>query len=142
MKANFLSFVALASGLLFTGCKHLDTSATASPDRVLTGVVTNNTGGGELPPDTEVTIRVVDLSRGESRGEVLGEETIMNPGRMPVSFRLEYRAEDAVLMRSVNVEARISVGGKLRYMTIAGHPITLGNVNSSHVVVVEFAANR
>ncbi|HWL17019.1 MAG TPA: YbaY family lipoprotein [Opitutus sp.] len=140
MKA-LLFFLAASVALFAAGCANLDSFAPGPADRVLTGVITNNTGGGELPPNTEVTIRVVDLSRGEGRGEVLGEETIMNPARMPVSFRVEYTAEDQLLMRSVNVEARIAVGGRLRYTTVQGHPVTLANVNDSHVVVVE-AANR
>lgn len=136
MKTILVSLLAVCSTFWLTGCANLDTMGPGAADRVLTGVVTTPSGGAELPPDAEVTIRVVDLSSGEGRGEVLGEDTILNPGRMPVAFRVEYRAEDAVLMRSVNVEARVAVGGKLRYMTMGGHPVTLGNVNDSHVVVV------
>lgn len=140
MRARVLSWLIGVAGLwLLAGCGHLDSAPPGAADRVLSGVVTTNNGGGELPPGTEVSVRIVDLSRGEGRGEVLAEDTITNPGRMPVAFRLEYRAEDVVLMRSVNVEARVAVGGRLRYTTTGGHPITLSNVNDSHVVLVELA---
>ncbi|MCR6655344.1 MAG: YbaY family lipoprotein [Opitutus sp.] len=140
MKAFLFSLLLL--GLWASaGCGHLDLAATNDAERVLTGFVTNP-NGGELPPDTEVTIRIVDYSRGEERGETLGEQVIQNPGRFPVPIRIEYRAEDAVLMRRVNVEARISVGGRLRYATGSGHPITLHNVNDSHFVQVDLVGRR
>lgn len=135
-------FLTVSLGLLLGGCAHLDTSMTSPADRVLAGTVTTRTGGGPLPADSEVTIRIVDLAANDGRGETLAEETIGNPGAMPVAFRIEYRAEDAVLIRDVNVEARIAVGGRLRYKTMGGHPITLGNVNDTHVLQVEPTAQR
>lgn len=143
MMKRFLLACAVVSWLGgLAGCASLDTTGPGSAERVLTGVVTNNAGGTELPPNTEVMVRVVDLARGEGRGEVLGEETIKNPRQMPVPFKIEFRAEDAVLRGSVAIEARISVGGRLRYTTVAGHPVTPGNVNDPHTVEVELAAGR
>lgn len=142
MKTSLVALLVVSFGFFSAGCGHLDTSSLGAADRVLTGYITNNTGGGELPANSEVWIRILDLSQGLDKGEVLGEETIMNPGRMPVNFRIEYRAEDAVLMRSVTVDARISVDGRLRYMTKTAHPITLGNVNDTHVVQVDVAGKQ
>lgn len=141
MKLSAIALLSLCLGVGLAGCGHLDLTPPAAADRVLSGTVTNNSMT-ELPPGTEVTVRIVDLSRGEGKGEVLGEDTIVNPPRMPVPFRIEYRAEDAVLLRSVNVEARVSVDGRLRYTTISGHPITLGNVNDRHVLEVSLAGRR
>ena len=45
----------------------------------------------------------------------------------PVSFRIEYTADDAMLRRGLNVEARVSFGGKLRYRTINAHVVTLAS---------------
>lgn len=137
MKTFIALWLAIAAGLMLSGCAHLDTTAPGAADRVLTGHVTNDSGGGELPANSEVWIQVVDFGDGMSRGEVLGETTVMNPGRMPVPFRVEFRAEDAVLRGSVAVEARISVNGRLRYITKAAHPVTLNNVNDTHRVEVE-----
>lgn len=138
-----LTLAGIAFGLVtfLAGCGHVDMTPPASADRVLNAVVTNNTQA-ELPPDTEVVVRVVDVSADDGRGEVLGEETVMNPAQMPVSVRVEYRAEDATLRRGVNVEARISIGGRLRYLTTSAHPITPGNVNDTHIVQVSTVANR
>ncbi len=141
MKTIFLAGLLLGFCAASTGCSHLDLGATGEAERVLTGFVTNP-NGGELPADTEVTIRIVDYSRGEERGETLGEQVIQNPGRFPVPIRIEYRAEDPVLMRRVNVEARIAVGGRLRYASTSGHPITLNNVNETHSVQVDLVGRR
>lgn len=140
MKALLFAGFAVLS-LCVAGCGHLDLTPPGPVDRVLNAVVTNNTQG-ELPSDTEVTVRVIDLSAGQGRGEVLGEETVMNPGRMPVSVRVEFRAEDLLLRRSVNVEARVAVGGRLRYMTTSAHPVTLGNVNDTHFIEVAAVGKR
>ncbi len=141
MKLTPFPLLAVFFGFLIAGCDHLDTTPPAPADRILSGVVTNN-AQTELPADSEVTVRVLDVSRGESRSEVLGEQTIKNPGRMPVAFRIEYRAEDAILARGVTVDARISVGGRLRYTTASAHPVTLGNVHDSHVVEVALATKH
>lgn len=139
MKTSFFVPLALAVACAVSGCGHLDTSFTNTADRVLTGVVSASAmgEGTMLPADAEVIVRVIDLGHGMGHGEELGEETIKGPVQMPVPFRIEYRAEDPVLLGSVNVEARISIGGQVRYLTMTGHPVTLGNANQSHVVVVE-----
>jgi uncharacterized lipoprotein YbaY len=140
MKTFSFAALSVSLGLLFSGCGHLDTTPASGDDRVLTGTVDH--AGEDLPEGTEVVVRVVDLSRGESRGELLGETTVTNPPKMPVPFRIEYRAEDAQLMRTINVEARVSVGGKLRYTTTTGHPVTLGNVNDPHQISVQLATKH
>ncbi|HWA88050.1 MAG TPA: YbaY family lipoprotein [Opitutus sp.] len=143
MKTSLLVPLAFAAALFLSGCGHLDTTVTNGEDRVLNGVISavDAGAGTALPAETEVLVRVLDLGRGFGRGEELGEQTIKGPVEFPVPFRIEYRADDATLRGSVEVEARISVGGQLRYVTITGHPITLGNVNQSHVVMVERARN-
>lgn len=136
MKSFLFPALALALVLSVAGCGHLDLMAPGNADRVLTGVVTY-APEEPLPADAEVLVRVVDLSRGEEKPEVLGEETIKGPLMTPVPIRVEYRAEDAQLLRRVNVEVRISVGRTLRYMTTRGHPITLGNVADAHTIEVD-----
>jgi len=141
MKTSFLASLACAVALLSAGCGHVDLSVTNSSERVLNGVISAADAGEgtELPANTQVIVRVLDLAHGMGKGEELGEQIINGPLTLPVHFRVEYMAEDSVLLGSVNVEARISVGGQLRYITVAGHPVTLGNANQQHVVVVERA---
>ncbi len=142
MKKVFALGLVVFSALgFFTGCGHLDLAGPAMGDRVLEGVVTAR-APVDLPPDAELTVRVVDLSKGEARAEVLGEQIIKSPGSMPVAFRIEYRAEDAQLRTTIDVDARISAGRRLLYMTTSRHPVTLGNAANQHTVEVEPVAAR
>ena len=138
-----LTFLGALAGcaLLAGGCGHLDTSAAGAADRVLTGEV-NYDGTAQLPDDAVVTVRIVDNSNPVAPMSMLGETTITHPGPGPVPFRIEYRAEDEVLMHQVNVEARIAFGGKLRFFSLNGHPLTLGNCQDTHVVHVEPVGGR
>ncbi|HVU25664.1 MAG TPA: YbaY family lipoprotein [Opitutus sp.] len=141
MKTPLLLSLAVAAASFLSGCGHLDTSVTNSEDRVLNGVISavDAGAGSTLPAGTEVLVRVLDMGRGFGRGEELGEQTIHGPVEFPIPFQIEYRADDATLRGSIEVEARISVDGQLRYVTITGHPITIGNVNQTHTVMVERA---
>ncbi len=135
MKFRFFSGLALGFALLAAGCNHLDVTAPFTEDRVLTGLVTYEIEM-PLPDDAVVTVRVIDASN-PAAPMVLGETTVTRPGRSPIPFRIEYRADDELLMHQIRVEARISIGGKLRFYSVAGHPVTLSNVNDLHVVKVE-----
>ena len=123
------------------GCANMDLSATSLADRTVDGAVVIYPEDTVLPDGTEVIVRVIDMSRGEGRGEVLGEQTITNPGTVPVPFHIEYRAEDEVLRKRITIDARISTGRTLRYYTASAHPITPGNVKNRHMVEV-VPANR
>jgi len=136
MKTLTLLGALLAGALVSAGCGHLDTTAAGPADRVLTGEV-NYGEAASLPDNAVVTVRIVDKSNPAAPMTVLGETSIMHPGPGPVPFRIEYRAEDDVLMHQVNVEARIAIGGKLRFLSVSGHPLTLGNCHDTHVVQVE-----
>jgi uncharacterized lipoprotein YbaY len=130
-----LCLVALAAALGFAGCGQLDVTPEGDPARVLTGQVQI----GEdvpLPADTVVTVRVVDATAVGVPPLVLGSQTIKNPGVAPVSFRVEYRADDDLLRRGLNVEARVSFGGKIRYFNLNRYAVTLGNAADPHRINV------
>jgi uncharacterized lipoprotein YbaY len=135
MKFRFFPGALLGVVLLVAGCGHLDVTPPGAEDRVLTGLVTYELDM-PLPDDAVVTVRVIDASNPASP-MVLGETTIPHPGHPPIPFRIEYRADDELLTHQVRVEARISIGGKLRFYSVAGYPVTLNNVNDTHVVKVE-----
>ena len=144
---KFLSRFAAAAALMFAaGCAHLDTTPDAPVDRVLTGTVVIEPArpdGTPLPPDTVVIVRIVDVASDRTAlANVLGEQEIKNPGAQPLDFRIEYRVEDAVLRRQVNLEARISIGGKLVYYSHLAHPILPTNAGSPHRIAVELASSR
>ena len=130
-----LGFMAAAAALALAGCGHLELSPEGDPARVLPGQVVLSEPA-ELPADAVITVRVVDASNSGMPPEVLGSQTIKNPGIAPIGFRIEYRAEDEVLRRGLNVEARVSVGGKVRYYNLNRYVVTLGNAADPHRIYV------
>ena len=117
------------------GCGQLDLTPEGNPSRVLIGQVDWG-DATPLPADATVTVRVVDASKVGMPPDVLGSQTIRNPGVAPVAFRVEYRAEDDVLRHGLNVEVRVSWGGRVRYYNVNGHAVTFGNAADTHRVTV------
>lgn len=134
MKTTYRLLAAIAA-LTLAGCGHIELSPEGDPLRVLTGEVSIGDSVA-LPADAEITVRVVDTSAIGMPPEVLGSQTIRNPGTAPISFRVEYRAEDEVLRRGLNIEARISFGGKIRYFNLNRYVVALGNVSDAHRINV------
>ena len=132
---HLLTLPALAAALALSGCGHLDVSPEGSPLRVLTGQVELGDAMA-LPPDTSVTVRVVDMTAAGMPPQVLGSQTITNPGPAPVPFRVEYTADDETLRRGLNIEARVSFGGKVRYYNVNRYAVTLGNASDPHRVTM------
>jgi len=154
MKKRSLIVAAAALALPFAGgCGHLDLTPEGNPSRVLTGAVEFDVAT-TLPADSVVVVRVVDptglteTAPAQVLGtpateqpttlppKVLGEQVIRNPGQTPVPFRVEYEAGDEQLRRGLNIEARVSSGGKLRYFNRNSYSITLNSVNDAHTITV------
>lgn len=127
--------IAAAAALALCGCGQLDLTPEGDPGRVLTGRV-ELSDGAALPADTVVTVRVVDPTNPGMPPEVLGSQTLANPGAGPIEFRVVYRAEDEVLRRGLNIEARVSTAGKMRYFNRNKYALTLGNAADPHVITV------
>ncbi len=130
-----LALLAAAASLALAGCGHMDLTPEGDPSRVLTGEVEIGQAV-PLPADTVVTVRIVDTSGTGMPPQVLGSQTIRNPGVAPIPFRVEYRAEDDVLRKGLNIEARVSFGGKVQYFNRNNYAVTLGNAADTHRVSV------
>ena len=128
-------FLAVIATFAFSGCGHLDLSGEGNPLRVLTGQVEIG-DAVPLPRDASVTVRVVDMTATGMPPEVLGSQSIANPGTAPVAFRVEYRAEDETLRRGLNIEARVSFVGKVQYYNLNRYAVTLSNATDPHRVYV------
>jgi uncharacterized lipoprotein YbaY len=132
---TLLGILSAAAGLALAGCGQLDLTPEGDPSRVVTGQVEIGEETA-LPADTVVTVRVVDATAVGVPPQVLGSQTIKNPGVSPVPFRVEFRAEDEVMRRGLNIEARVSMGGRVRYFNLNHHVLTLGNVGDAHRINV------
>jgi len=124
------------SAFFLAGCMQLDLTPEGDPNRVITGTV-NLRMPTDLPADASVLVRVVEANHPEKGKQVLGEQAIARAAVVPVPYRVEFRADDAVLRRGLNVEARISFGGGLRYYNVNAVAVNLGNFDRPVVVVVD-----
>ncbi len=151
------SLLFAACGLLLAtvGCSHLDVTGEGDPNRVFTGMVKARTS--LVPPsDAKLLIRITepqDVARGSTtvannlvigeRGtqltpeHVLAEVPIAAPSELPVPFRIECRISDAMLRRGVNIEARLSWGGKMRFRTMQAQVVTLSTAGEPQTVWIE-----
>lgn len=145
---------ALAALLVGAGCGSIDTTPAGNPDRTLQGTVSF---AGSLPAGAEVVVRVVEPPSSEparvagndaaigvaptvQRTErVLGETKQLVPAAtmQPVAFKVEYRADDAVLRRGVTVDVRVSVAGKVRFRTVNAHGVTLRTAGFPQEIAVQ-----
>lgn len=129
--------------------------APAGPDMAAAAAAA---AGQSLPPDAEVLVRVVDpnppnplqasamaanpaappLFNGQNQTpaqmqtlgpQILGEQSIRNPGPSPVPFRVEFNATDDQLRHGLNVDVRISYGGRIRYANPNQYEVTLGDLS-------------
>jgi uncharacterized lipoprotein YbaY len=128
--------IALAALAALTGCGQMDFTPEGNPARVLTGEISLGDAGA-LPADAVVTVRVIDSGALGMPPRVLGAQTITNPGASPVAFRVEYTAEDELLRQGLNIEARVSFGGKVQYFNRNHYAVTLGNVSDTHRITLD-----
>jgi len=156
-KPPFVLLFAVCVWLAGAGCAHLDTTPGGDVNRVIAGTV-NFRGDLVLPPDAEVVVRLIDAAgTGQLQGaadntlpvanrarvapvaQVLGEQTIKAPPAGPVAFRIEYAADDALLRHGLNLEARISYEGKVRFRTVDAYLVTLSSLDRNHELWVAVA---
>jgi len=147
-------FIALVAGST-AGCGHLDFTPQDDSNRVLNGTVAFN-GPVTLPDDAVVLVRVIDAvpppavtqAPGDTTlkhpvpppdmpPDVLGEKTIRNPGTPPIPFQVEYRAEADQLRHGLNIEARVSYGGKVRYYNFDHYSLGSNDYTESHTIWVD-----
>lgn len=146
------ALVALVSVL--AGCAHLDVAAEGDPNRVVKGTI--DAGGVLVPAGAEVLVRIVENSPREGvvrpatdlpladRPQARQPERILAEARQtvaaattePIPFQIEVRADDATLRRGLNLEARISFNGRLRFRTINARVVTLASAPFAHDVSV------
>ena len=149
MKSRFASLALACAALLAgggCGSMSLDVGPEGDPSRVLNGTV-NFRSERPLPPDAEIVVRLVDTAnldqaRAAAKGDVpvaaraqaVLPPTVLAEQKVPlvpggaIPFRLEFTASDELLRHGVNIEARITFGGSVRFRTVNAQVITLSTV--------------
>jgi len=89
-----------------------------------------------LPPDAVVHVSLADISLQDAEAQKIAEQTITEPGQVPIPFELTYDAEIIDPAHTYAVQARISAGGRLLFInTHAIHVITRGPPTRVEIVV-------
>ena len=89
-----------------------------------------------LPPDAMVEVQLLDVSKQDTPGDVVNEQTILNPGQPPIPFSVEYDPTRIVSNHRYAIQAKISFGGELKYTNQSAYNvITNGNPTKVEVVV-------
>jgi uncharacterized lipoprotein YbaY len=132
---RFLLVAILVSGFV-SGCSTKKTAVGSGPSmKKVTGTVTYLPKIA-LPPDAMVEVQLLDVSKQDVPGDVINEQTILNPGQPPIPFSVEYDTARIVSNHTYAIQARISFGGQLRYINQTPFKvITNGNPTKAEVVV-------
>jgi len=129
--------LAAVLALAGAGCDHLDLGhVEGDPNRTLSGTI-HVRGDAALPADAKAVVRVVDRSNPTLPPQVLGEQEIDHAGQPPIAFQVAYKATDEQLLHGLNVEARISSGGSVRFYTLSQVSFNSGNQSDPQVVWVD-----
>jgi putative lipoprotein len=121
-------FLAVAFGML----------ATMAETRIIDGTVVYRERMA-LPPEASVEVKLVDVSLADAPATTIAEITITPKGQVPIPYRLEYDSSKIVAGRSYALQARISVGGQLWFMTTTRHPVFTGGADKADILVQHVA---
>lgn len=155
MNFRFASLPAVMSLVVLTGCGTIDVTPAGSTTRAVAGTIR---GDVPLPAGAEIVVRVIETANRAAASvgaeipvgdrappvpvaaqRVLAEQTqtLAAATNEPVPFRIEFEADDATLRRGLNIDARVSTAGRVRFRTVNAHVLTLGSVPFPHEVLVE-----
>jgi putative lipoprotein len=76
-----------------------------------------------LPPDAVLNVQLLDVSLADAPAEVVAEQTIEPAGQVPIPFNLTFDATDIKSGRTYVLQARITVGDTLWFITDTRHAI-------------------
>ncbi len=159
MKNYPLALLAACAALVVgAGCSHIEITQEGDPHRTVNGTVEFRSDLA-LPADAVVVVRVIDpagtemmramankdlpigdRAKVEPVPQVLAEQTITGPKGGSIPFHIEYVADDSLMRHGLNIDARISFAGKVRFRTAVAHVLTLGNAEYPHTVWLELAS--
>lgn len=79
-----------------------------------------------LPPNAVFTATLEDVSLMDVPSVTLGTVSIDEAVKTPIFFFINYNRDDIKLGRRYNVRGRITVDGKLKFITDTMHPVFTG----------------
>jgi uncharacterized lipoprotein YbaY len=84
-----------------------------------------------LSPDAVINVKLLDVSLADIPAVTLGEQTIKNPGNVPVSFSITYDPLSIDERHSYAVRAEIRDQGQLIFTTDRNYPVITHNTGNN-----------
>lgn len=88
-----------------------------------------------LPPDANVNVALIDVSHADAAAVTLAETNITPGGQVPVPFTLEFDPAQKKQGSSYALQARITSGDELLFITQTMHPALTGGNDSTDILV-------
>jgi hypothetical protein len=134
----FPALIVFGTLLLLAGCGHVDLTAEGSRSRQLRGTLLI---GQPLPVGAEILVRLVAPPGGAPTalagagspmtrpGPASADQILTAPANDGMPFEIDFAAEDALLRRGLNLEARVYFNGRVRFRTVNAHVVTANSVH-------------
>lgn len=113
---------------------HLAATAAIAKTRTLRGTVTYRERMA-LPPSAVVEVKLVDVSLADAPSRTIAATTIRPRGQVPIPYRLRFDDRKIRPRHSYALEARITVGGELLFVTTTRHTVLAGGRDDTDIVV-------
>lgn len=88
-----------------------------------------------LPPEALLEVRLVDVSLADAPSRSLAVTRVKTRHRMPIPYRLRFDAARIKERRTYALEARITVKGKLWFITTSRHTVFAGGPDETDILV-------
>jgi putative lipoprotein len=90
-----------------------------------------------IPPDTEATVRLVDVSRADAAATVIAETRFKTEGRqVPLPFRLEYDPARIDPRMRYAVSGELRAGGRILFLNTTRHSVLTHGAPSDNVEIL------
>ena len=90
-----------------------------------------------VPPDTEATVRLVDVSRADAPATVIAETRFRTEGRQaPFPFRLEYDPARIDPRMRYAVSGELRAGGRILFLNTTRHSVLTHGAPSDNVEIL------
>ena len=88
-----------------------------------------------LPPDAQVKVSLVDVSKADAPSVTIAESIITPKGQVPVPYVLEYDPAKLESGHSYALQARITSGEDLLFITTTHNPYVIDGQNSTDLML-------
>lgn len=95
-----------------------------------------------LPPNATLRLRLLDVSRADAPATTVTQKTVPITGQVPIPFELTYRPETIQPQHTYILDARILVGGRVRWIPAQRTAVITGGKPTQVNILLRPASSR